>query len=1743
MQNSLPKKIQTYMEEHSRFRRWSKLVTVLACVVVFCTTYALILPAITMTSETYCGKEAHTHNEECYERELICTLGSDEDIHEHTDACYETQFVLACGQEEGPEHTHTDECYRMESVLVCTEGEGASGAGTHQHRDTCYKETLICDKEEHQHTLLCYSNPEADLETADIWERTLPAALSGNWADDLIAVAESQLGYHESTNNYILDEGGYMHGYTRYGAWYGSPYGDWCAMFASFCLHYAGIPESAFPYEAGCTRWVELLTQAGLYTTGAPERGALVFFDKNADGLADHVGIVTAVSDDGFQTIEGNLGKAVVSQTHSYADGEVLGYGLLPNASEEPETPEDTEKQPLCGLEEHTHDENCYDESGALICTLPEHTHTESCYEAAKQPLCGLEEHTHDESCYDESGALVCTIPEHTHAESCYEAAKQPLCGLEEHTHDESCYDESGALTCTLPEHTHTESCYEAAKQPLCGLEEHTHDENCYDESGALICTIPEHTHTGACYQAAHVGTYEFSYADSQLSLRLYVESPISLENAELQVTPVSQSEAQLAEMLRTANAADDEEPDASGEWILRHLALTQNGETLDTTAFTMTADITLTRSALAPVEAELSVFADAAPEAEPAISISVMQEDETQSLRELDSASIAPGEASPVLHAAVQSGLLAVNAATANPTYIVQYYANLPRFVKDGDSEASGLTALKVFDTSGKALPKNNQTNPVRNIYLEAVGRNTTKNAGVKTPLYKVATKNELTQMYSDNKFQYIKAPNPSYIDKLTENSSYTLKAVWVLKDGKNADSTDENDWDQYGTDVHFTNRSDVADANKQVVYIHDSTVIRLIYDCATASQELAAAFYDYDITGGTKGSNTWYTNKADGKGALGINSMSNYPTKSSNKETSIGDAKDTLGFGNANTGTGMANYKFATIYLNKYSKKASDNQTAYDVNYGCTFGLVDHLEPKSGKIVYNPWLLVPNLFNDGSATGKKTYDNSSLTFSQVGDTYTLSSAEANGLGSIGELEYFFNPSPTSKITHSSIYTNDFWPLDTATDRSDPNFGSCNTNDAKKYYSGVVSLDNTAANASKTTENTTFPDSDDGVAHNSFFGMQYAVKFTLTKDYVGPLEYYFFGDDDMWVFLDNTLVCDIGGVHSSVGEYVDLWDYLEKGQAGDHTLSFFYTERGASGSTCYMSFTLPSVSGINIEQKTADLKIAKTVVGESDPTKEFSFKIRFTDANGNVILDDYSYTKTDSSGSTTDDLILHEGSEFTLKDGESIHIKYLPIGLRYTIEELDPTGYTVTNTVNGVVSSGGTATGTIIKDVQSEVVFTNTIGRVGLTLQKLDQDGKPLTGAVFQLKNANGELMNFVRMEDGTYVVPTNADYIDLRKADDPNSGSLYYIASAAHPEYVIGQASASSHQDAKLQLKNDQDTQKYYVYQQADGSYSFQSKANGEWLDLDADQTANSTLVHFWDNPSTPTTSSTQEWYLIVNSDGSFKFKPRAAVLNKSKAVLDLNGANFAEGGRIQVYEDNDSAAQKWILVPVDPASTPDTTSDLKLTDSNIIRLDGLMPGDYTLTETPPEGFKPLDKSIQFHVDASGKIKLASDSSSLAAVNENGFIVNVTNLPSDRKLTLKKLVEHSDTKQKFDFTISYELDGNTVEEELSLANGGEETLDIPYGVTVTITEPDHDGFTLTFTQDNTTLPSDGSSCTIEKMTQDVTIVATNEAGYALPETGGAGTIWFTIGGLLLTAGGLLYGCILRRRRERRYF
>lgn len=329
-----------YLARDHRRRVWKKAVSVLACVVVFCTTYALILPAITMGKTTYCGIEAHQHNAECYEKVLICGQEEPSSVHTHTQDCFADEKRLIC--ESGkPEHEHTEKCYETVETSICGMEEGEE-IPVHTHTEECYKTVLICGKEEHIHELSCYSDPEADVESAEDWSRSVSGVeLTGDWRSDLTAVAESQLGYTESSQNYVVDEKEEKRGYTRYGAWYGDPYGEWDAMFASFCLHYADIPAEVFPQEASCPRWVETLKketcdryrEKGDYE---PETGDLIFFDRDGDWIVDHVGLIAERIEDSqgtlteIETIEGDSGSQVKYFTYSIGDEQILGYGALP---------------------------------------------------------------------------------------------------------------------------------------------------------------------------------------------------------------------------------------------------------------------------------------------------------------------------------------------------------------------------------------------------------------------------------------------------------------------------------------------------------------------------------------------------------------------------------------------------------------------------------------------------------------------------------------------------------------------------------------------------------------------------------------------------------------------------------------------------------------------------------------------------------------------------------------------------------------------------------------------------------------------------------------------------------------------------------------------------------------------------------------------------------------------------------------------------------------------------------------------------------------------------------------------------------------------------------------------------------------------------------------------------------------------------------------------------------------------
>ena len=325
--------LDTIIKERKKNRRWHVLTSVFSIFIVFGVAYSLMMPATTQGAETFCGMQEHEeHTEDCYQEESVWICDKEE--HIHTEGCYEEQPVLICNKEEDETHTHDESCYEMQKVLICGQEETK-----HEHEASCthVEKTLKCTLPIHKHSLSCYSDPNADLESANIWETTMAGvSLTGDGANDVVEIAKTQLGYHESTKNYqVLSDGTTKQGYSRYGAWYGDAYGDWCAMFASFCIRYAGIQD--FPVDSNCQHWIDSLTNKDCYRNKEiyePKMGDLVFFDKNGDGISDHVGIVKEYKDSILYTIEGNMDDKVQSLSWFMEDATIMGFGLMPSLEE-----------------------------------------------------------------------------------------------------------------------------------------------------------------------------------------------------------------------------------------------------------------------------------------------------------------------------------------------------------------------------------------------------------------------------------------------------------------------------------------------------------------------------------------------------------------------------------------------------------------------------------------------------------------------------------------------------------------------------------------------------------------------------------------------------------------------------------------------------------------------------------------------------------------------------------------------------------------------------------------------------------------------------------------------------------------------------------------------------------------------------------------------------------------------------------------------------------------------------------------------------------------------------------------------------------------------------------------------------------------------------------------------------------------------------------------------------------------
>lgn len=963
------------------------------------------------------------------------------------------------------------------------------------------------------------------------------------------------------------------------------------------------------------------------------------------------------------------------------------------------------------------------------------------------------------------------------------------------HVHFSQCYDDEGNLTCTEEEavevaHEHEDACSEEVA--VCGLEAHNHDEVCYDpETLQMIQATKENKEAQEAEEAAKAEEAETTPEPvSDDELEALKAKGLAWENENMVVTftlPEDTKEEVRFEVTELPTNSIDlgssskiDEDDVSHLLQIKAFRGDQSVDYIEDVgakatfmAKTDVVDRLLSEVDFTQVADDVKdeIGVDATITQLPNATSDLLFSEQSGAIRAEDTFSDSKDVVQTVR---LQGGIVSYSLSdTPNPSFTVKYSANVETaleykdVINDGNYSQYTKKPLHLIDTTGKTLPKNGDSeevlknsNRIKELALIKIGsisdikeeekaeseeeRYYSKypDAYNNNEVWRIATELKKTPVYADRAVRYHAEPNLKYFDVLRENEGYKLESLTIEHSLGNNCTVESNVPKIEGENVyrvHFTNRPETYLANKYdtnnptgYLLIDDDTTITLNYSCVEVEQLFSATLYDYDITNGAMPKPLTLKQ--------GINSDVNYPLKG---DKPVEGAR--FAFGNGNTKMGLEDENLNGYLINQAEKK----------NFRlCSFGLVENklgendtpefVNSKNENALEGSRVVGPEIFGDGKVVGKSIFEDYGLAFNQIGDTYTIEKVYKPKSSSkdkpvLDNLSQFISRDNWNQTL--TMYSNEFWAAD-----------ECEYEDADAdadVATNVVKHDPLFGDPSgPLVSDKTLPVADFGLDHNAYFGMEYTVEFNLDESYVGPLEYYFFGDDDMWVYLDGELVCDIGGVHNAVGEYVNLWDWVGNtvngvhcGDGESHKLKFFYTERGASGSTCYMRFTLPSVTSTQ-SKETSSLKIEKQLLGNVlDIDQEFDFEISLKDSAGNYLPDDYSYTKYDSEGNVVGapDLVCPSYTNLQLKAGQYIVIKFLPPGTIYEVNEI---GYEPEVLIDGeeidqLVASGETTQGEI-----SEVLFINSLyelpatGGSGSTLFLLIGGGLILLALGFTARN-----------------------------------------------------------------------------------------------------------------------------------------------------------------------------------------------------------------------------------------------------------------------------------------------------------------------------------------------------------------------------------------------------------------------
>ena len=547
---------------------------------------------------------------------------------------------------------------------------------------------------------------------------------------------------------------------------------------------------------------------------------------------------------------------------------------------------------------------------------------------------------------------------------------------------------------------------------------------------------------------------------------------------------------------------------------------------------------------------------------------------------------------------------------------------------------------------------------------------------------------------------------------------------------------------------------------SNLDEIQVVSDCIIRVYYTPQEKTLAGSTTFYDYTVKAGKQDgswgfSDTYYS----------FNQLTN------DKSPKVSENKKLIaGTNDSNVGQNYPEYQQYKISLPD-SKGNTKDANCYTGGDSTIPGLLKKIDD-NGNVIFN--YAEPGFFVDsdysvqfgGSIFGggkkrflRKVYKDYTLEFARKGDTYTLNGVRNKDNG---------------WVTGAG---NNFYPLDS---------------ELPSYEESERS-------------------------HNYYFGMRYDVTFKI-GDYVGPLNYKFTGDDDLWVVLDGKkIVIDLGGIHSAAEKTVDLWQYI--GQAANlteaqkqqtHTLTILYMERGAGASNCEMKFTLPSAK-----------------IQQVDKTKMTNISFYKTDAEGKG-LPGAQFSLTNDSTKTT----MYAASE---SDG-LVQFQQLVAGTYTLTETQAPDGYvTPTKTWKVKVTANSGSLSAKIYQADGRTELGKLTGGEYQIINSASTPVQPPTPGIVETKKELSHEKYIAKNKDGTYNLTLNvsgavgsesyANMLDVLFVMDTSNSMERAMNSTNRSSRFDNQQKAVEDAVAKLKSKKNVDAQFAVV------SFDTQAGIETEW------------------------------------------------------------------------------------------------------------------------------------------------------------------------------------------------------------------------------------------------------------------------------------------------------------------------